>query len=66
MNISFFRTLYKQKQIKMNAIATTLLVVSTSSAASSATSPGGYVIGAIISLLIMVYLIYSLIKPEKF
>jgi K+-transporting ATPase KdpF subunit len=66
MNISFFRTLYNQKRIKMNAIAITLLVVHPSSAASSATSPGGYVIGAIISLLILVYLIYSLIKPEKF
>jgi len=26
----------------------------------------GYVIGAVIALLIMAYLFYSLIKPEKF
>ena len=26
----------------------------------------GYVIGAVIALLILVYLLYSLIKPEKF
>ena len=26
----------------------------------------GYLIGAIIALLILVYLMYSLIKPEKF
>ena len=37
----------------------------------SAGSPGmnltpGYVIGAVIALLILGYLIYSLIKPEKF
>jgi K+-transporting ATPase KdpF subunit len=50
----------------MNAIAISLLVVPPSTAASAASSPVGYVIGAIISLLIMVYLIYSLIKPEKF
>jgi K+-transporting ATPase KdpF subunit len=50
----------------MNSIAMSLLMVPPSSAASNATSTGGYEIGAIISLLIMVYLIYSLIKPEKF
>jgi len=26
----------------------------------------GYLIGAVIALLILVYLLYSLIKPEKF
>jgi len=26
----------------------------------------GYLIGAIIALLILIYLMYSLIKPEKF
>lgn len=26
----------------------------------------GYIIGAIIALLLLVYLFYSLIKPEKF
>jgi K+-transporting ATPase KdpF subunit len=32
----------------------------------SAGTPGGYTIGAIIALLILGYLLYSLIKPEKF
>jgi K+-transporting ATPase KdpF subunit len=26
----------------------------------------GYVVGAIIALLILLYLLYSLVKPEKF
>lgn len=29
-------------------------------------TPTGYIIGAIIAMAILVYLIYSLIKPEKF
>lgn len=29
-------------------------------------TPGGYTIGALIALLILGYLLYSLIKPEKF
>jgi K+-transporting ATPase KdpF subunit len=29
-------------------------------------TPAGYVIGAFIALLILVYLLYALIKPEKF
>jgi K+-transporting ATPase KdpF subunit len=29
-------------------------------------NPAGYAIGALISLFILAYLIYSLIKPEKF
>ena len=29
-------------------------------------TPGGYAIGALIALLILGYLLYSLIKPEKF
>ncbi len=29
-------------------------------------SPGWYVAGAVISLFILAYLMYSLIKPEKF
>jgi K+-transporting ATPase KdpF subunit len=49
----------------MKAIAISLLAVSPSSTVATS-STGGYVIGAIISLFIMVYLIYSLIKPEKF
>lgn len=28
--------------------------------------PDGYLLGGIIALLILVYLIYSLVKPEKF
>lgn len=29
-------------------------------------SPSGYVAGAVIALIILAYLLYSLIKPEKF
>ncbi len=29
-------------------------------------SPAGYAIGAVIALVILGYLVYSLIKPEKF
>jgi len=29
-------------------------------------SPAGYLIGAVISIFILGYLIYALIKPEKF
>jgi len=29
-------------------------------------SPAGYAIGAVIALIILVYLLYSLIKPESF
>ena len=43
-----------------------LMVVAPTSPPQQSSHPGGYVIGAIISLLILVYLIYSLVKPEKF
>jgi len=45
----------------MNAI----ILMNTSSPVEVSTSLG-YLIGAVIALLILVYLLYSLIKPEKF
>jgi len=45
----------------MNA---TILMNTTSPVEVSTTL--GYLIGAIIALLILIYLMYSLIKPEKF
>jgi K+-transporting ATPase KdpF subunit len=45
----------------MNAI----ILMNTSSPVEVSTTLG-YFIGAIIALLILVYLMYSLIKPEKF
>ncbi|MEI7726246.1 MAG: K(+)-transporting ATPase subunit F [Bacteroidota bacterium] len=42
----------------------TLLTVTAKSSGMNFTH--GYVIGAIIGLFIMGYLVYSLIKPEKF
>jgi K+-transporting ATPase KdpF subunit len=45
----------------MNAI----ILMSTSTPIEVAT-PYGYVTGAVIALLILVYLLYSLVKPEKF
>jgi len=41
---------------------TILLIVTTTEMSTST----GYVVGAIIALAILGYLIYSLIKPEKF
>jgi K+-transporting ATPase KdpF subunit len=49
----------------MKAFKTSLLIVAPT-ATTTGSGPGGYIIGAVISLLIMIYLIYSLIKPEKF
>ena len=43
----------------------TTILMNTSSPVEVATSIG-YEIGAVIALLILVYLLYSLIKPEKF
>jgi K+-transporting ATPase KdpF subunit len=43
--------------------ATILLVTSKSVEVNTST---GYVIGAIIALLILGYLLYTLVKPEKF
>ena len=41
---------------------TKLLMVAT----TEMSTPTGYIIGAIIALAILGYLIYSLIKPDKF
>jgi K+-transporting ATPase KdpF subunit len=49
----------------MNTVKTSLMVIAPIST-STGSGPGGYAIGAVISLLILIYLIYSLIKPEKF
>ncbi len=43
--------------------ATILLITSTSVETATTT---GYEIGAVIALLILVYLLYSLAKPENF
>jgi len=45
----------------MNAI---ILLVSSESIESDLSS--GYIIGALIALLILGYLVYTLVKPEKF
>jgi K+-transporting ATPase KdpF subunit len=41
-------------------------ILLTSIEASEGSTFGGYFIGAIIALLILGYLIYALLKPEKF
>jgi K+-transporting ATPase KdpF subunit len=51
---------------KMNTAKASLILVAPSATATGPAGPGGYVIGAVISLLILLYLIYSLINPEKF
>jgi K+-transporting ATPase KdpF subunit len=49
----------------MNTFKTSLIAI-TPAISTPGTSPGGYIIGAIISLFVLIYLIYSLINPEKF
>jgi K+-transporting ATPase KdpF subunit len=49
------------KSLDMNAA-----IVSAISKPTEMNSNAGYVIGAIIALFILGYLLYSLIKPEKF
>jgi K+-transporting ATPase KdpF subunit len=43
---------------------TTFLVIT--SRAFEMNSPTGYAIGAVIAMVILGYLLYSLVKPEKF
>jgi K+-transporting ATPase KdpF subunit len=49
----------------MNTIKMSVLLV-TPAATAAGPGPGGYIAGAVISLLILLYLIYTLINPEKF
>jgi K+-transporting ATPase KdpF subunit len=42
------------------------VIVSLLTVPQSENYPAGYVVGAMISLLILIYLLYSLFKPEKF
>jgi len=44
----------------------TILVVVPRETNTSANSPGSYVIGSLIALILMGYLVYSLLKPDKF
>ena len=44
----------------------TLSLLLTTTNTASAASPAGYLIGLILSVLILGYLIYTLVKPEKF
>jgi K+-transporting ATPase KdpF subunit len=41
-------------------------IIAISTRAFEMNSPTGYAIGSVIALLILGYLVYSLIKPEKF
>jgi K+-transporting ATPase KdpF subunit len=61
----FAAILYSYNYKEMNTTKTSLIaVVPTATAVGSGAA--GYVIGAVISLLILLYLIYTLINPEKF
>ena len=50
--------------IKLSIMNATILLVSSEPVETNLSS--GYVIGAIVALLIFGYLLYTLIKPEKF
>jgi len=41
-------------------------ILLTVTAANSMNSEGWYILGAIISVAILVYLVYTLIRPDKF
>lgn len=43
-----------------------LEIIPETEAKVSASGNAGYVVGIIISLMILAYLVYSLLKPEKF
>ena len=43
-----------------------LVAVPVPSGATTSNSPLSYLVGGIIALLIMGYLVYTLVKPEKF
>jgi K+-transporting ATPase KdpF subunit len=52
------------QKVTLSFMSIAAIPVSSVTAASS--SPSGYLIGGIIALLILGYLVYSLIRPEKF
>lgn len=43
-----------------------VIILSITSLSEGISRPAGYAAGAVIALLILGYLLYSLIKPEKF
>jgi len=54
--------------MKRTETGRSLIILAASPAASNATfnGPQSYLIGGIIALLILGYLIYTLVRPEKF
>jgi len=56
----------KMKLKKVTSSIILLAALPTSSGAAAANGPHSYLVGGIIALLIMVYLIYSLLRPDKF
>jgi K+-transporting ATPase KdpF subunit len=56
----------KKMKTKLSRSFLLLAVVPTSSDAAVSNGPISYLIGGIIALLIMGYLIYTLLRPEKF
>jgi K+-transporting ATPase KdpF subunit len=55
--------------MKLKKVTSSIILLAalpTSSGAAAANGPHSYLVGGIIALLIMVYLIYSLLRPDKF
>jgi K+-transporting ATPase KdpF subunit len=50
---------------KINA-SVILIAAMPEQSAAAANNPSGYLIGGIIAILILGYLVYTLIRPEKF
>jgi len=65
LNIEY---LIKTKNMKTKVVKSFMLLVAVPvpSGATTSNSPLSYLVGGIIALLIMGYLVYTLVKPEKF
>jgi K+-transporting ATPase KdpF subunit len=57
-----------KKNDMKNKMATSFILLATTPASNAAVSNGtlSYLFGGIVAFLIMVYLVYTLLKPEKF
>jgi K+-transporting ATPase KdpF subunit len=53
-------------KIKVLKLFILLAAVPTPSGAAASNDPVSYLIGAIIAFLIMCYLVYTLVRPDKF
>jgi K+-transporting ATPase KdpF subunit len=60
------KTINKSMKTKIPISLMSMIVVPTQSASAVSNGPVSYLIGGIVALVIMGYLIYTLLHPEKF